>query len=88
MSPSKGHGVSGCNQATNTNMKTITIEGSKFTLVYETKNCHASVAFPPAESGTVDLRSKRNKRCETIAEAIDLAKALTDGANISHLDIH
>ena len=69
-------------------MKTITIEGSKFTLVYHTKNCYASVAFPPVETGTIDLRSKRNKKCETIAEAIDLAKALSDGANISHLDIH
>ena len=69
-------------------MKTITIEGSKFTLRYETKNCFASVCFPPVETGTIDLRSKRNKKCETIAEAIDLAKALSDGANISHLDIH
>ena len=73
-------------------MQNITIEGHskgrKYTLVYETKNCFASVSFPPVESGTIDLRSKRNKRCETIAEAVNLAKALTDGANISHLDIH
>ncbi len=66
----------------------MTFSDGTTTITWNTGESFATIKLADLPTGVLDLRSGRNKSCETQSEFLNLAKLITEGSSTSHLDIH